>query len=43
MGYFGSVLLLILNLVMVNFPDLFGISGVGTTQAPRMAMKISNQ
>jgi len=41
MGYFGSVLLLILNLVMVNFPDLFGISDVGTTQAPIMAMKIS--
>ena len=41
MGYFGSVILLILNLVMVNFPDLFGIVGVGTVQAPIMAMKIS--
>ena len=41
MGYFGSVILLILNLVMVNFPDLFGIVGEGTVQAPIMAMKIS--
>jgi UMF1 family MFS transporter len=41
MGYFGSVILLILNLVMVNFPDLFGIVGEGTIQAPIMAMKIS--
>jgi len=41
MGYFGSVILLILNLLMVNFPDFFGIAGEGTIQAPIMAMKIS--
>ena len=41
MGYFGSVILLILNLLMVNFPDFFGIAGEGTVQAPIMAMKIS--
>ena len=40
MGYFGSVILLILNLLMVNFPDFFGIAGEGTIQAPIMAMHI---
>ena len=41
MGYFGSVILLILNLIMVNFPDLFGITSEGSVKAPIMAMKIS--
>ena len=41
LGYFGSVILLIVNLVMVNFPDLFGIVGNDIIQAPLIAMKIS--
>ncbi|MEO1256047.1 MAG: MFS transporter, partial [Bacteroidota bacterium] len=28
-GYFGSVLLLIINLVMIQMPDTFGLSGAG--------------
>ncbi|MFQ3369288.1 MAG: UMF1 family MFS transporter [Flavobacteriaceae bacterium] len=41
LGYFGSVILLVFNLLMVNFPDSFGIITEGDTQAPLMAMKIS--
>ena len=41
LGYFGSVILLIINLVMVNFPELFGIIGNDFIQAPLIAMKIS--
>ena len=41
LGYFGSVILLVFNLLMVNFPDSFGIVTEGETQAPLMAMKIS--
>ncbi len=45
MGYFGSVLLLIFNLVMVMFPEFFGFD-IGTTQeehdlAKVEAMKVS--
>ena len=41
LGYFGSVILLVFNLLMVNFPDSFGIITESDTQAPLMAMKIS--
>ena len=41
LGYFGSVILLVFNLLMVNFPDSFGIIAESDTQAPLMAMKIS--
>ena len=41
LGYFGSVILLIINLVLVNFPELFGIIGNDFIQAPLIAMKIS--
>ena len=34
LGYFGSVILLVFNLLMVNFPDSFGIITEGDTQAP---------
>lgn len=40
LGYVGSVLLLVLNLVMVMFPDTFGITeGADGTPANIMAMK----
>ena len=41
LGYFGSVILLVFNLLMVNFPDSFGIVSDNNVQAPIMAMKIS--
>lgn len=40
MGYFGSTLLLILNLAMVMFPHSFGISGT-EIEASMKAMRIS--
>ena len=38
-GYFGSVILLLFNIIMINFPDFFGFenSGIGKLQA----MKVS--
>ena len=38
-GYFGSVILLLINIVMINYPDFFGFenSGLGKLQA----MKVS--
>ena len=41
MGYFGSVILLLVNLIMINFPDLFGITDSNGVVAEIMAMKIS--
>lgn len=41
MGYVGSVLLLILNLFMVMFPDKVGISGTETQPAEVVAMRYS--
>jgi len=41
MGYFGSVILLLINLIMINFPDLFGIYDSNGVVAEIKAMKIS--
>ena len=41
LGYFGSVLLLLLNLAMVMQPDMFGITGDGNEAAEMKAMKYS--
>ena len=41
MGYVGSVLLLVLNLFMVMFPDKVGISGTETQPAEVVAMRYS--
>lgn len=41
MGYIGSVILLIINLVMVMKPDLFGIVGNEVEAAEIKAMKLS--
>lgn len=41
MGYLGSVILLLINLIMINFPDLFGIIDSNGVVAEIKAMKIS--
>ena len=41
MGYLGSVVLLLINLIMINFPDLFGIIDSNGVVAEIKAMKIS--
>jgi len=41
MGYIGSVILLLINLIMINFPDLFGIIDSNGVVAEIKAMKIS--
>ncbi|MGI9546815.1 MAG: MFS transporter [Flavobacteriaceae bacterium] len=41
MGYIGSVLLLLFNLAMVMYPDLFGFEGTETEPAEFKAMKLS--
>ena len=40
-GYVGSVILLVLNLMMVNFPESFGIIDTSQNAAEIIAMKIS--
>ncbi|MEN8789126.1 MAG: MFS transporter [Flavobacteriaceae bacterium] len=41
MGYLGSVLLLVFNLLMVMYPDFFGITADETEGAEMKAMKLS--
>ncbi len=41
MGYLGSVLLLVFNLLMVMYPDIFGITGDEFEGAEMKAMKLS--
>ena len=41
MGYIGSVILLLVNLIMINYPDYFGIIDSNGVVAEIKAMKIS--
>ena len=41
MGYIGSVILLLVNLIMINYPDYFGITDSNGVVAEIKAMKIS--
>ena len=41
MGYIGSVILLLVNLIMINYPELFGIIDSNGVVAEIKAMKIS--
>ena len=41
MGYIGSVVLLVINLAMVMFPDIFGIEGATKGEATLKAMRYS--
>ena len=41
MGYIGSVILLLVNLIMINYPELFGIIDSNGVVAELKAMKIS--
>ena len=41
MGYIGSVILLLVNLIMINYPELFGIIDSNGVMAEIKAMKIS--
>ncbi len=41
MGYVGSVILLLVNLIMINFPEYFGISDSSGVVAEIKAMKLS--
>lgn len=41
LGYIGSVILLIINLVVVMFPDWFGVSGVDAADKSINGMRIS--
>jgi UMF1 family MFS transporter len=41
MGYLGSVLLLVFNLLMVMYPEIFGITSDGAEGAEMKAMKLS--
>ena len=41
LGYFGSVLLLIINLAMVMKPEVFGISGTSSELPAQVAMRYS--
>ena len=41
MGYVGSVILLLVNLIMINFPEYFGISDSNGVVAEIKAMKLS--
>ncbi len=40
-GYIGSVLLLVVNLIMVMYPETLGIEGTATEPAEMLAMKYS--
>ena len=41
MGYIGSVILLLVNLIMINYPDYFGITDSNGVVAEIKAMKVS--